>query len=123
MSDATRHWLEETLLEAGRAIRSLKKASPDGYNSFWPEFDDTYKSLQPMKIPVDVDLADQVIGWMCDGPLDEMERRVIGYRYLGGRTLSWRKVGKRLGMSHEHARSTGNVALLYLANWLKTKRD
>lgn len=116
-------WLEETLIEAGRSFKSLRKAAPDGYRSYWPEYDLIYKEPEPMKMPVNMDLIDQVNDWMLSAPLSEQERKMIGQRYLFGYRKGWRKVGKACGLSHEHARNTVSLALDTLANWLKHNRE
>ena len=115
-------WLEETLLEAGRAMRALPRAAPEGHRGWWPEIvpgPQDYKHLEKMKMPVDPDLVDQVTSWLIDGPLDLEQRKLIGHRYLLGRRRPWRKVGKDLGISHEYARVHTRIALSSLTNWLK----
>ena len=51
-------------------------------------------------------------------PLDRLAKRIVWARLGTGRRVSWRKVSKRTGFSHEWCRLKYEASLMVLHKWL-----
>jgi hypothetical protein len=117
---ADNQWVEDMLLKASGQFRFLPKAAPTGHRGWWPPYERDYKEREnKTRIEtVDVDLVDSVLDMMLRAPLDVKQRKVVWARVRGGKIRGWRRVGRVVGYSHEHARNRYYTALRVLADWM-----